>query len=317
MVLVREVVSLVTALVFIVCPCLNYSPKESNILLNISVISDTHLDYRLPLGQLLLVKALEDMADSSVPPDAVVVSGDLTNYGDGESVKAFYDIFKKHCDAGQWVVASGNHDIGHVEDVTHEQARQRLIQYNNRYIGSDMKHIYYSMKVKGYTFIVMGDQSDDSWDYPDINADQLSFLDRELAKAALEGKPAFVICHWPLEGVNGQNVIWEDGSMGTENSAHVRAILEKYKNVIYISGHMHAGINGDITKALLGFSCVENRNGVNYINLPTYLLVNRYGIPWGGLGFQMEVYGKKMIIRARNYAASKWYSCYEYTVPFE
>lgn len=315
MLFVKKIVSLLTSLFIMAGTNLPYSPKEEGILLNIGIISDTHIDYRLPLGQYLLARALDDMAGSVQPLDAVVVSGDMTNYGDGKSVKTFYELFKHHCKANQWVIASGNHDIGHVEDVTQEEARRRLIDTYNQYTDSDISHIYYRVKIRGYSFIVLGDQSDDSWDQPDINEDQLDFLDTELAKATADGKPAFVVCHWPLDGVNGQSTIWKDGSIGTETSEKIKTILEKYRNVIFISGHIHAGINGELTKTLFGFSCVENRNGVTFVNLPTYLLVNRYGIPWNGLGFQMEVYNKKIIFRARDYATSKWYSCYEFNAP--
>ena len=78
---------------------------------------------------------------------------------------------------------------------------------------------------------------------------------------------------------------------------------------------MHEGINGKLTESVLGFSCVETLNGVTYVSLPTYLLVNRYGIPWNGLGFQMEVYEDEVIFRARSYMTSKWYLAYEFEVP--
>ncbi len=315
MAIIQKIISLVTSLLLLLSPSVEFTPKGDDVLLNVSIISDTHLDYRELIGRYMLADALDDIASSSPAADAVVVSGDLTNYGDEKSLEAFYEIFKDHCTAEKWVIAPGNHDIGHVEDITHEEARQRLIKYYNDYTGSDINNIYYSTDVKGYTFIVLSDQSDDSWDSPDIYEDQLSFLDTELARATSEGKPAFVICHWPIEGVNGQEIIWEDGSIETEFSNQLRAVLEKYENVFFISGHLHAGINGELTKAVFGFSCVETTNGVTYINLPTYFLVNRYGVPWGGMGFQLEVYQNEVVIRARNFATSKWYSCYEFSVP--
>lgn len=292
-----------------------FSPKEENPLLNVSILSDTHIDARLPLGQYLLARALNDIEGSEAPVDAVVIAGDLTNYGDGPSLDTFYTLFKAHCSAEHWVIAPGNHDIGHVKDVSQPEGKERIIQYYNDYTGVDIDNIYYSLDVKGYTFIVLSDQSDDSWDFPDIYDDQLLFLDAALAAASANNRPTFVVCHWPLEGVNGQSIIWEEGSLGTENSEKVRAILEKYNNVFFISGHLHAGINGAFTQTLFGFSCVEKRGGVTYVNLPTYLLVNRYGIPWGGLGFQMEVYQEQVVFRTRNFATSSWYPSYEFTVP--
>lgn len=318
MVNIQQMIAALLSIIALLTPLFRFTPiEEDKLLLNVSVISDTHIDASLPLGQSLLASALEDMSRSEVGTDALVVSGDLTNYGDTESVDAFYSILNKHASSDKWVLAMGNHDVGHVEDRTHDEARQYLIDSYNKNTGSAIEHIYYSVDVNGYTFICLGDQSDDNWDRFDIYDDQLEFLDTELARAAVDGKPAFVVCHLPVEGVNGQPIVWEDGCLRTEYSDAVKAVIEKYENVVYISGHMHEGINSELTSELLGFSCVEKHNGVTYINLPTYLLVNRYGIPWGGMGFQLELYDGRLEVRARNFATGKWYPDYAYTVELD
>ncbi len=291
-----------------------FRASEENIRLNVSLISDTHIDYRELYSQYVLADILRDVEKSSDGVDAFVVTGDLTNYGDGKSVEKFFDILKKHSTVENMIIASGNHDIGHVEDVTHEQARQRLIEFFNEYIDAGIRNIYYSRDVNGYTFIVLGDQDDDSWDFPEYYEDQLEFLDSELARATANGKPAFVISHVPVQGPNGQEIIWEDGAMRSEFGDPTREILEKYENVFFISGHLHAGINGELVKNQFGFSCVETINSVTYVNLPTVYLVNRYGIPWGGTGFQMEVYDDEVLFRARDFMTSSWYPSYDYSV---
>lgn len=313
---ITKLIGFMISLVCTIVPFVNYEAKNSeDILLNVALIADTHIDERLPLGKAMLASGLSDMERNATKNDAVVVAGDLTNYGDEASVKAFYDVMKKYCKTGKWVVAPGNHDIGHVEDFTHAQARQWLIDYYNEYTDSETDKIYYSTQVKGYTFIVLCDESEDNWDSCDIYDEQIAFLDAELAKATENGKPAFVVCHWPLEGTNGQDIIYEDSGLDGEYSLKVQQTLEKYDNVFLISGHMHAGINGTLVKELFGFSCVETINGVNYINLPTYDLVNRYGIPWNGMGMQMEVYEDEVIFRARRFLVSRWYAFHEFTVP--
>ena len=45
------------------------------------------------------------------------------------------------------------------------------------------------------------------------------------------------------------------------------------------------------------------------------MIVNRYGVPWGGMGFQMEVYEDEVLFRARNYFTAKWYPVYDHSVP--
>lgn len=307
-----QIFSFIMALIMTLVPFVGRDAKNPDeALLNVSIISDTHLDARFPGGKLNLERGLRDM--NKFDNDAVVVVGDLTNYGDEASVKYFYDIMRDTCDAENWVVATGNHEIGHPEEFTNEEARQNFIKYHNEYTGQGIENAYYSIDVDGYTFIVLCDQSEDNWDSCDIYEDQIAFLDAELARGTAEGKPVFVVCHVPVEGANGQDIIYEDGGLD-EYSDVVKSTLEKYENVFFISGHVHTGINGYISKELFDISCVETENGVTYVNLPTYGIVNRYGIPWNGMGFQMEVYEDEVIFRARKFNTSRWYGFYEFAI---
>ena len=269
-----QIISFIMALVMTLVPFISYGPKSDDALLNVSIISDTHLDDRYPLGKLNLATGLKDM--NRMDNDAVVVVGDLTNYGDEASVECFYEVMEKYSNvpASNWVVAVGNHEIGHPEEFTNEEARQNFIKYHNEYTGQEIENAYYSVDVNGYTFIMLCDQSEDNWDSCDIYDDQVAFLDAELARATAEGKPAFVVCHVPVEGANGQDIIYEDGGLD-EYSDVVKSTLEKYENVFFISGHVHTGINGYISEKYFGVSCVETENGVTYVNLPTYGIVNR------------------------------------------
>ncbi len=307
-----QILSFLLALIMTLVPFVGREAKNPDeALLNVSIISDTHLDARLPGGKLNLEFGLRDM--NKFDNDAIVHVGDITNYGDEASVKYFYDIMQENCDAENWVVATGNHEIGHPEEFTNEEARQNFIKYHNEYTGQGIENAYYSVDVDGYTFIVLCDQSEDNWDSCDIYEDQIAFLDAELARGTEEGKPVFVVCHVPVEGANGQDIIYEDGGLD-EYSDAVKNTMEKYKNVFFISGHVHTGINGYISKALFDISCVETENGVTYVNLPTYGIVNRYGIPWNGMGFQMEVYEDEVIFRARKFNTSRWYGFYEFNI---
>lgn len=307
-----QIISFILSLIMTLVPFVGREAKEpEKALLNVSIISDTHLDARFPGGKLNLEFGLRDM--NKFDNDAIVHVGDITNYGDEASVKYFYDIMKETCEAENWVVATGNHEIGHPEEFTNEEARQNFIKYHNEYTGQGIENAYYSVDVEGYTFIVLCDQSEDNWDSCDIYDDQLAFLDAELARGTAEGKPVFVVCHVPVEGANGQDIIYEDGGLD-EYSDAVKSTMEKYENVFFISGHVHTGINGYISKELFDVSCVETENGVTYVNLPTYGIVNRYGIPWNGMGFQMEVYEDEVIFRARKFNTSRWYGFYEFAI---
>lgn len=322
---IKRIIALIVSLLTTVFPsseflagfdALELATKADDCRLNASIVSDVHIDVDWPIGEWIWANGLNDLERSKDTIDALIVSGDLTNYGDAPSMESFFRIMADSPCADNWVIAMGNHDVGHVEDRPQEQARQEFVNLYNELnpAGEKIEKAYYKTDINGYRFVVLCDDGDDTWDTPDMAPEQLKFLDDSLAEATDRGLPMFVICHVPVEGVNGQDKIWEDGGLD-DNSDAVQTILEKYENVFFISGHVHTGINGPLVENVFGFSCVETINGVNYINLPTYMIINRYGVPWGGMGFQMEVYDDEVLFRARNFGSSKWYPVYNHSVP--
>ena len=165
--------------------------------------------------------------------------------------------------------------------------------------------------MNGYTFIVLCDEGE-RWDALTLSDAQMTFLDESLREAPADGKPVFVCCHWPLEGVHGDEIIWP-GSGLERDSFDIQSILEKYDNVFYISGHMHSGIKSHAVEEKYGLSNAVVLNGVTYLNLPTYGIINWFGSPWSGSGAQLEVYDDAVIFRPRNYLTGHWFVNSEYT----
>lgn len=290
-------------------------------ILNLEMISDTHLEENGLFRQTFLKQGLKNLQKSKAPVDAVIITGDITNYADEPTLVKYYDIIGKYSPAPVITVA-GNHDIGHagdrdVTDITREEALANFIRYRNAYTGREDTVNYYSTEIKGYKFIIMGDEVIDGghWDAISMSQEQLDFIDRELADGTKDGKPVFVLSHWPLCGINGEDVIWPESGIA-ENEYPVKQILEKYKNVYYVSGHMHAGIKSELVQQQYGLSNAEQVNGVTYINLPTYGIVNMFGVPWSGTGAQLEVYENEVVFRPRNFITNKWYvnSAYRFEI---
>lgn len=293
----------------IAAPSLN--TKQADCLLNVSMLSDTHIEHWDPVRKWFLAQGLRNLRSGADTIDAVLIDGDLTNYGDAASMDDVYRICKENSPVDAVLPVNGNHDIGHVEDREHDDVRADLIARYNAYAGTSYDKIYYSTRINGYTFIVLCDEGD-RWDYCKISAEQLSFLDRELAAATADGKPVFVLCHWPIEGTHSEDVVWPDSGLDLEGQ-DVKSVLEKYDNVFYISGHMHAGIKSHAVEERYGISSAEQWNGVTYLNLPTYGLVNWFGVPWPGVGAHLEVYADRVIFRPRNFLTGFWYLNSEYT----
>lgn len=290
---------------------------QEDCLLNLELISDIHLEPNGFFRNGILKQGLRTMNRSRSKIDGIVVAGDITNYADELSVKQYYEIIKKLAPAPV-VTAAGNHEIGHagdrnVTDITREEALANFIKYQNEYAGTNNTTNYYTYYINGYKFIVLGDEVVDGghWDAVSMTQEQLDFLDNELESA--NGEPVFVVCHWPIKGINGEEFIWEGSGIDPEEY-NVKGVLEKYKHVFYISGHMHSGISSTIADEKYGIHSAQQVNGVTYITLPSFGLVNQYGIPWFGTGAQLELYEDKVLYRPVNYLTGNWYtnSAYEF-----
>ncbi|MBQ7654850.1 MAG: metallophosphoesterase, partial [Clostridia bacterium] len=280
--------------------------------LNISMMSDTHLEMTDIFRQVFLIKGLKNISKAQSPVDAVLIDGDLTNYADEDSLARYYNIIKKYS-VPPVISVAGNHDIGHagdrnVTDISRAQAKENFIRYNNEYRGTPGNDVYYSLEINGYKFIVLGDESIDGghFDTISMSEQQLQFLDSELAAGTKEGKPVFVCCHWPIEGINGEDVVWP-GSGIEKWRYDIHSILKEYDNVFYISGHMHTGIKATLVDKLFGLSNAEQVDGVTYLNLPTYGIINMFGLFWSGTGAQLEVYDDEVVFRPICYLTQNWY----------
>ncbi len=292
--------------------------KEDDCLMTVELISDTHVEEKELIRQFMLTSSLTNLKFAQADVNAVVVAGDITNYADEPSLAKYYDILKKYSPVPV-ITAAGNHDIGHVGDrdvtnITREEAKANFIRYNNEYMGTANTENYYATKINGYKFIVLGDDVIDGghWDAMDISTQQMEFLDRELASA--DGEPVFVVCHWAVDGKNGQEIVYPDSGIDLGIN-DIKSVMEKYKNVFYISGHIHGGIKSTAAAELAGFSNVEQENGVTYVSLPTFGIVNSFGYPWSATGMQMEVYENKVIFRPRNFVTNAWFTNAVYSIP--
>jgi hypothetical protein len=58
---------------------------------------------------------------------------------------------------------------------------------------------------------------------------------------------------------------------------------------------------------------VNQKNGVTYVNIPT-LMSDYGGNDLLDTGFQVEAYGDKVVLRARNYYMHEWLPAHEYVV---
>lgn len=265
---------------------------EENVNLAVVAFADTHIR---PTGisPYNFECALDDIENSDVDFDAFLIAGDLSELGDDISYELMWDALDK-TEIDNILLATGNHDVRVVYDLRTEQ----IIDKTNSFLGTEIDKPYYSYDINGYTFIVMGSDSR-LFEKAVISDEQLAFIDAELERATKDGKPAFVMCHQPLENTHGLPEVWKNGGIG-EQSENVREILVKYKNVFFLNGHLHDGVYENSLEVL------DEEKGVYSVNLPAFGKENDYGkFLQPGLGTYFEIYDDEVVFTARDFRAGK------------
>ena len=254
-----------------------------------------------------LIPVAEDIENAQCFIDAFVIAGDIAENGlASEYDRVYTDICNTGC--GKYIFASGNHDI-RLRDIN--QATDRFYGLMNKLNAPEdaVSGNYYAMAVNGYRFIVLGSEKG-SFEDAYISSEQLGFLSHELNLAESEGKPAFVISHYPLKNTHGlpdtwSNSLWESGSIGDQSDA-LFEVMNAHKNVFYITGHLHTGF---------GQYTFEQLDNVYSINLPSVGIENKDGdYNNQGIGFFVEVTPTKVLFRARNFASGEYLPEYDIEV---
>ncbi len=292
-----------------------YEPLKDDCKITFGVISDIHMTDETARRDMLEL-GLYDMDNAEQRLDALVLAGDTTDMANSAQYALVEEAFSKYTPADNIIMAIGNHDTWNNEDINDDryiESEKLFIEYNKKIADRDIDKVYYSTVVNGYTFIVMGSEDDHTDGY--ISTEQLSWLDSELSKASLQDKPVFVISHWPLADTHGLPDAWgsdsSDATFAENASVDVNNILQKYKNVFLISGHVH---NGTAKESIYGYSSVESYDNLTSVNLPSYMYPGIKGSVSNGNGFVFEVYDDEVVIRTRNFTGGVWYTCEVYNI---
>ncbi len=277
-----------------------------NIKLAFANIADTHLPDR-ESAEKNLENAFLDVKNSKHKIDALLLAGDIADYGLKGEYERFFRVFNKYKNDLKLLVTMGNHDARFFYKTASRTVNSGIenllgIKLNNK--------PYYSYDINGYTFIVLCTERA-VLEKAYISEEQIAFFEKELKRATKDGKLCFVMCHQPFAFTHGLPEVWKTGDMGEQNDA-VRAVMEKYKNVFFINGHLHGGVCHYVEEIL------NKENNVVSISIPGYRKENNFGQTDAGVGYLCEVYENKVIFKARNFLTGKNvtgdYSYFEYPV---
>lgn len=305
------------------------TPSTNQILKNIApdtvldfvLTGDTQVCDYLPEREANLISFSEDMMNSDIDLDAFLIVGDIAENG----MQQEYDRITSHIadyNVDNFIMCTGNHDI-RLRDF--EQSKERFLNFMNSLNDEEnaKDNVYFKYEVNGYTFLSIA--SDEMrFEEAHFSDAQLQWLNIELKEATKTGKPVFVLCHQSLAESHGLPNTWgsanstpEDttlptyerkndydftGSIG-EQSNEIYDIISKYKNVFFLTGHLHTGF-GKYT-----YQTISEENNVQGVNVPSVGIDNKDGVYNNpGTGLFVEVTEKQVIFYARDFRNGKFVS---------
>ncbi|MCQ2431028.1 MAG: metallophosphoesterase [Clostridia bacterium] len=298
----------------------NMKPLYDNILVNCTIVSDTHQDIKHPtpeLPQNRFRNVLAACKSSEAPVDALIIDGDVTSRGTKINWGLFRDCFAEPANvyAKHLLLQLGNHDTW--SDISYEDARREYFSAMGDLGGRILDHVYYDAKINGYSFLFLGSESDAGCG-ASISEEQLVWLEETLAAAVPAGKPIFVFNHQALNGTHGLPRTFSsdesdtgamDGGIGSA-SDRVKTLLAaaaKQVPVFFFSGHSHMGLSGEEGYRREGYASFEVCEGIELVMLPSLACGNHHGEDLHfDIGYQLEIYADRVIIRPRNFAEQTW-----------
>ncbi|MBQ7548479.1 MAG: metallophosphoesterase [Clostridia bacterium] len=235
--------------------------------------------------------------------DAMLIAGDLAENGHPWEYRYIRERLEG-LKISNFIFCEGNHDVR--LKASYDKTVRTFTDFQNRLNTAVNSRLHtdalnYSYQIKGYSFIVLGTEKT-MFEESYLSPERLDRLDSELKLAEQSGLPCFVLCHQPLKMTHGLPDAWvspgtRGGSVGKQ-SDELLAIMNRYRNVFYINGHLHSGI-GEKTYQKLG--------SVHSVNLPSLLINDHNRTDHGdGICFIFEVYEDRVLLRARDFPAGRY-----------
>lgn len=275
------------------------SADSENVRMTAVYWGDSQVSDYMHSRQQNVMAACLDVAGAQERIDALLIDGDIAENGKAAEYRLVLDDLALIDNVDNYIFSSGNHDV-----------RLRLFSQTVKTFGEfcnmanpsiQLDKLYYSYEVNGYTFIILGTTSS-TFEEADIDNEELVWFDNELQKAAVDGKPVFVLLHQPLKLTHNLPDSWNSpfdfaGSVGKQ-SDELKDIMNKYDNVFLLTGHLHSGLSE------ANFEIIDNFVSVN---VPSIGIVSKDGgYEAAGTGYMIEVYDNSVLFRARDFAKGNY-----------
>lgn len=267
--------------------------------LTFAVWGDPQIAYWSALRSMRFDSACRDLANMDAPLDALILAGDITETGQSVEFQMVGEILNTYAGAFRhFLCVPGNHDV-------RLRPYQKQMRVFNDFVRSvpggvagDDRQYFHAVRMRGYKFLLMGtDRATFEGAY--ISSRQLRWLDQQIAQE--NGKPVFVVNHQTLKGLNGLPKTWLGkgnwrGSVGWD-SDKLRAVFEKHRNVIFLTGHLHYGTSE---------YAYEDCGAFKSLSVPTVGVVNHGDLTDDAQGYVLSVYDDRIVARARVFGKGRY-----------
>ncbi|WP_248927315.1 metallophosphoesterase family protein [Paenibacillus hamazuiensis] len=280
-------------------------------LLSMFLLSDLHISVSESSMTEKLHWALKDVTDFESKVEAIVLGGDLTDFGRASDYKLLKSVLDKytlppvHANLGNhdyydvWLNKDGQFSTDTVPNgKTDAQSRQRFMEffgYGKPYNDVWINGVHLIMVSQEAYYQEKPEVGEGAW-YSD---EQLAWL-QETMKAHADGKPALIFIHQPLPalGMDGR-------THQLIRATEFRNILKPYKNVFVLSGHTHRNFVGE--------SHYNKDNTFHWFNNAS---VGRTRSSSGSVaqGMYIQVYEDRVVVRGREFSNRSWIDEANWTV---
>lgn len=280
------------------------------------ILSDLHISVYDPNTTKHMKEALEDMKQFESPVDALILTGDLTDFGGEDGYKELRKLLSAY-KLPPLYANMGNHDYYDIwidkkgafnkdtapNGKTDWQSRERFQKFFN------VDKVYNAVEVNGYQVILLSQEAyaqekpevgEGAW-YSD---EQLDWFKQQLAKNAGR-KPVFVMTHQPLPPI---------GSDGRTHqlipAKKFRDILKPYPNVFVFCGHRHQDFQSETEHYVKETFHYFHNSSVGRVLNRSFQNAGKDKAQ----GLYVQVYKDRVHVRGREFSNRTWLKEADWTI---
>ncbi len=288
-------------------------------LYELQITSDTHVGTGDDTRFGLMIDQMMELSPNSI---GLFINGDVTADGTEKQYAKLNSMVSDRAFDIPIYANMGNHDIaidagnGKYENpdnldtttLEYQEAMQKeAVRRFNAGISNNEKGSapYFAFEQNNSKFIMLGTdvyEANNGW--ANLSETQLKWLENELDSANAD-MPVFVFLH---QGI--QNTVSGTAKLQIKPNDDFKTILNKYSNVILLSGHSHADMIKALTHDATRPNYLPAASGTN----PT--IFNTSSVMKRGQGYFVYVYDGYVVFKGRQYNENEWISEAQYVFEY-